>query len=730
MSLQAMSTNDSSDIANQLTSKKNWTMEKKKWLCDRCGCVYFAKENFVQHMLMHTGPSVMPYKCEFCDLSFQLPCALKSHRRVHQKNPLTCEKCGKVFTRKQNYLGHMLIHEGKEPFKCELCGDEFPYKSLLKYHMRAHTGEHFACKICGKQFSYKGYLNYHMKSHCTNSNKTDKHCQKSNETLGTLAMHSQLDGDRDQCDCSICKTMPGKLEKVRMRPLPEHFGFLKIFSCTECNMKFYTVMSLKRHMESKHKVNDVKEYDHKDEISEIKRYQHIKTIEKQTRDGSKRREKKLFACDYMKCKSRFFSEEMLNTHKLIHTHRKKFTCGICSKELRKKRDLKTHMMVHSGKYDCEVCGAIFSRRGHLEEHKREHITQETHPYSCSHCDRSFKYELTLKAHMKCHLSICKYCYLEFTSEEDLESHLTVCKEANKCNVCDETFETKSLLESHLMLHNEMEHLACPLDPSASSRSDEKSQRITNEVKKIYKCGMCQISYLSPVRLAEHIKAKHEEGKFKCGHCDAAFRRKTHLEKHVMTHATRLEVSKSDLNSQLIITSKREKAYKCNMCDMSYLSKICLAEHINEKHKGDKFKCGHSDTAFRRKKELEKHVITHVMKSQSIEMSKECSKRKRKLPKFNPKKPFQCTICYLQFSTEAGLLYHQRLHNGLIQLTCRTCNAIFSIVEKYVNHQSSHGDFIKPFQCGFCDISFCKEEYFKFHLRTCERRKENATITTT
>ena len=644
MIVQAMSPNESSDVANQFTSKASRVREKKNWLCDRCGCVYLNRESFVQHMVMHSNPSDTSYKCEFCDLSFQLPCALKSHRRVHQKNPLTCEKCGKVFTRKLNYLGHMLIHEGKEPFKCELCGDEFPYKSLLKYHMRIHTGEHFACKICGKQFSYKSNLNNHMKLHCAYRNQTVKHRQKSNETVGTFATHSQLHGDRDQCDCSVCKTMPQKFKKVRMRPLPEHFGFLKLFSCTECNMKFDTVMSLKRHMESKHEVSDVKEYDHRDKISEIKRYRHIKTIEKQRCLG-KQREKKLFACDFMKCKVRYFNEEMLNTHKLKHTCRKKFKCGICSKEFRKRMELKDHMMMHSGKYDCEVCGAIFSRRMLLEKHKVEHITQETHPYSCSRCDRLFTSELSLKAHMKCHTTVCKYCYLEFTSEEDIESHLTICKVANKYNVCDETFETKSVLERHLLLHNEKDHLACPMDPSASSKSDEKSQLMTNKAKKTYECDLCDMSYLSQLRLAEHVNEKHTKDKFKCGHCDAAFRRKYQLKKHVKTHAT-------------------------------------------------------------------------------------SSKRQRKLPKFNPEKPFQCTICYLQFSTEAGLLYHQRLHNGLIQLTCRTCNAIFSIVEKYVNHQSSHGDFIKPFQCGFCDISFCKEEYFKFHLRTCERRKENATITTT
>ena len=640
MSVQTMSPNDSTDIANQFTSKTSRAREKN-WLCDRCGCVYLNRESFVHHMVMHTSPSDMPYKCEFCDLSFQLPCSLMNHRKVHKKNPLKCEKCGKVFTRKLNYLGHMLIHEGKEPFKCDLCGDEFPYKSLLKYHMRTHTGEHFACKICGKQLSYKCSLNSHMKWHCTNSNETEKHCQKSIETVGTPAMDSQLNGDRDQCGCSVCKTVPGKFKRVRMRPAPQHYSFLKLFSCTECNVKFYTVKSLQRHMEFKHKVNDVKEYYCKDKANEIKQHRHEKKLERQRRYYNKKREKKLFVCGYMKCRARFFNEEMLNTHKLKHTGSQKFSCGICLKEFKNRRDLKTHMVIHSGKYECD-CGANFSRRVHLEEHKREHITQETHPYSCSHCDRSFKYELILKAHMKCHLSICKYCYLEFTSEEDLESHLTLCKEANKCIVCDETFETKSLLESHLMLHNEKEHLACPLDPTASSKGDEKSQPITNKAKKIHKCGMCQMSYLSPVPLAEHVKAKHDEDMFKCGHCDATFRRKIQLELHIMTHATRTEVSKVG--------------------------------------------------------------------------------RERKLPKFNPKKPFQCTICYVQYSYEAGLLYHQRLHNGIIQLTCQTCNAIFSNVEEYVNHQSIHGDF-KPFQCGFCNISFCSEKFFTVHLRTCQAKKE-------
>ena len=716
MSVQAMPPNDSSDVANQFTSKERRAREKKIWLCDRCGCVYLKRESFIHHMVMHTSSGDMPYKCEICNISFQLPYALTSHRRVHQKTPLKCEKCGKVFTRKQNYLGHMLIHEGKEPFKCELCGDEFPYKSLLKYHMRAHTGEHFACKICGKQFSYKGYLNYHMKSHCANSSKTDKHCQKSNGTVGTLAMHSQLDGDRDQCDCSICKTVPKTFAIVRMRPAPQHYSFLKVFSCTECNIKLYTISSLRRHMEIKHKLkdkeSDVTKYCHYHKINEMKPCQHKKKLERQRRYNNHRREEKIFVCGYKKCRARFFNEEMLNKHKLIHTYRKKFTCSICSKESKCKLDLKNHMMMHSGKYDCEVCGAIFSRRILLENHKAEHITQETHPYSCSHCDRSFTSEYKLKAHMKCHTTVCKYCYLEFTSEEDLESHLTLCTEANKCNISDETLETKSLMESHLLSQNEKEHLACPLDPSASSKSDEKSQPITNKAKKIHKCGICQMSYLSPVRLAEHVKAKHKN-EFKCGHCDAAFRRKKLLEMHVMTHAMRTGMPEKNLKSQLI-TNESKKAYKCDICDMSYLSPVHLAEHVNANHREDKFKCGYCDAAFRMKNQLELHIMTHAMKTEVSRVSRE-----RKLPE----KPFQCTICYLPFSNEAGLLYHQRLHNGNIQLTCQTCNAIFSNVEKYVNHQSRHGDLIKPFQCGFCNISFCIEKFFLVHMKTCETRKE-------
>ena len=534
MSVQAVSPNDLTDIANQFTSKTSRAKEKN-WLCDRCGCVYLHRESFVHHMVMHTSPIEMLYKCEFCDLSFQPLCALINHRKVHQKNPLKCEKCGKVFTRKVNYLGHMLIHEGKEPIKCDLCGDEFPYKSSLKDHMRTHTGEHFACKICGKQLYCKNYLNNHMKLHCAYRNKTVKHCQNSNETVRTFAMDSKLHGDRDQCDCSICKTVPQKFKKFRMRPAPQHYSFLKLFSCTECNVKFYTVKSLQRHMKFKHKVNDVKEY--------------------------------------------------------------------------------------------------------------------------------------------------------------------YCKDKT-------TVSSKSVLELQLT---------------------------TNEAKKVHQCDICDMSYSSPVCLAEHVNVKHKD-EFKCGHCNAAFGMKNQLETHVMTHTTRTQVSKSNLKLQLYCKDKTtvssksvlelqltrneaKKAYKCDICDMSYSSSVHLAEHVYVKHDEDMFKCGHCNAAFRRKNQLEMHVMTHATRTEVSKVGRE-----RKLPKFNPKKPFQCTICYMRYSSEVGLLCHQRLHNGILQLPCQTCNAIFSTVEEYVNHQSSHGD-LKPFQCGFCNISFCSEKFFTVHLRTCQAKKE-------
>lgn len=69
-------------------------------------------------------------------------------------NRYVCVACNKTLTSKQNYLQHMHIHTGDKPLRCPEpgCGQCFRQGSLLSMHKKTHKAlpkpaEHVACNL-------------------------------------------------------------------------------------------------------------------------------------------------------------------------------------------------------------------------------------------------------------------------------------------------------------------------------------------------------------------------------------------------------------------------------------------------------------------------------------------------------------------------------------------------------------------------------------------------------
>jgi KRAB domain-containing zinc finger protein len=80
----------------------------------------------------------------------------------------TCEPCNKTFTRMNNFLRHMKIHEKKSAYKCPECDKELSRSDALLHHLRAvhqmRMDEECRCKYCGQRFSRWNKLMMHMQS--------------------------------------------------------------------------------------------------------------------------------------------------------------------------------------------------------------------------------------------------------------------------------------------------------------------------------------------------------------------------------------------------------------------------------------------------------------------------------------------------------------------------------------------------------------------------------------
>ncbi|CAC5391673.1 KRAB [Mytilus coruscus] len=74
----------------------------------------------------------------------------------------------------------------------------------------------------------------------------------------------------------------------------------------------------------------------------------------------------------------------------------------------------------SQKYECLHCGAVFSKRSLLEEHKR--ILGHRDLFSCGVCHKNFYRKDNLETHRKKHDKINNICYQHFSEPESLELH--------------------------------------------------------------------------------------------------------------------------------------------------------------------------------------------------------------------------------------------------------------------------------------------------------------------
>ncbi|KAM3593509.1 uncharacterized protein V6R79_014549 [Siganus canaliculatus] len=213
-------------------------------------------------------------------------------------------------------MGRRRRAEGKpkKNFTCQECQKAFNSVEKLKVHSYSHTGERpYRCSHpdCTKAFVSKYKLLRHMATHSPEKNHK----------------------------CSYCEKMFHRKDHLKNH-LHTHDPYKEAYTCQECGKSYNTKLGFKRHL-ALHAANSgdltcqvcLQPFPNTGVLLE-----HLKTHAGKSSGGTK---EKKHCCEH--CERRFYTRKDVRRHMVVHTGRKDFLCQYCAQRFGRKDHLTRHM---------------------------------------------------------------------------------------------------------------------------------------------------------------------------------------------------------------------------------------------------------------------------------------------------------------------------------------------------------------------------------------------------
>ncbi|KAF5278476.1 hypothetical protein FQA39_LY05965 [Lamprigera yunnana] len=172
----------------------------------------------------------------------------------------------------------------------------------------------------------------------------------------------------------------------------------------------------------------------------------------------------IFNCEM--CTQSFSSEVERRNHQSVCKHyiRKMVICSRNNVAV-PVQNHRVRLLKHSVRFNCKVCGKIFSTNYNLKRHSNIHT--KVKPYACKMCNARFGRHETLEEHHSLHTDLrCGSCGQDFKTGVECNEDMFRDKCTNRyqrmlsCNICSKTYTLRKSLRIHKLLHTD-NCIICP-----------------------------------------------------------------------------------------------------------------------------------------------------------------------------------------------------------------------------------------------------------------------------
>ena len=157
--------------------------------------------------------------------------------------------------------------------------------------------------------------------------------------------------------------------------------------------------------------------------------------------------------------------------------------------------------------------------------------------------------------------ICKLCAWKFEDESLFEVHMSYVHKNKDEFEPDVQANVKKYVKK--LVYQENTKQSQQIDDTLDSSSNPMA--VFREIKKIYKCNICNVNFTENGSLKRHLVSIHEwKLPFYCKICDAKF------------------VNRSNLKMHISSVHEKNKMFQCDICDANFSQKGSLERHIEGK----------------------------------------------------------------------------------------------------------------------------------------------------